>query len=236
MSIGWGTLLTVDCREALPRPASVIVTDPPYGVDRHGVMLGFVAPNYHEKGTHTRGYADHDPERYRELMEPAFAGMAASVPRGGLVLSFAGNRTTGQLIHWAERAGLEQLDVLPIGGGSSPARSRTMLAPRHELLIVFRRKGATAWPFNPGRNIGNLWNIPKGRVPESEHLTPKSPAWMDRVVEVFTRPEDLVGDPFAGSGQTLLAAARAGRNYWGMEKSPEAAAEARGFLDRLEES
>lgn len=233
---GWGRLLVGDCRELLPIEADVILTDPPYGVDRHGDMLGFVAPNYHEKGTHTRGYADHDAEQYRLLLEPAFAGIRDSLPKGGLCLSFAGNRTVGQLAWWAERAGMEILDVLPIGGGSSPARSRTMLAPRHELVVVMRRRGATSWPFNPGRNIGNLWQIPKGRVPESAHLTPKPPAWCDRLVDVFTRPDDVVGDPFAGSGQLMLAAARAGRTWWGIERDPELAAEAREFIDRLEET
>lgn len=234
MSLGWGTILAGDCRELLPMAADVIVTDPPYAVDKAGKMLGFLSPNYHEKGTHSRGYFDHDAEQYRLLLEPAFDGIVKSVPKGGLVLSFAGNRTAGQLIRWAERAGLEILDLLPIGGGSSPARSRTMLAPRFELLVVMRRKGATSWAFNPERNIGNLWQIPKGRVPESEHLTPKAPAWCDRIIEVFTRPSDLVGDPWNGSGQITLAAARAGRNYWGMELEPDIAAESRRFHLELE--
>jgi DNA modification methylase len=37
---------------------------------------------------------------------------------------------------------------------------------------------------------------------------------------VATNPGDLVVDPFAGSGTTLVVANRLGRRFWGCELSP----------------
>ncbi len=44
------------------------------------------------------------------------------------------------------------------------------------------------------------------------------PKWF---IKLFTQPGDLVLDPFVGSGTTALAAAQLGRNYVGIDISPE---------------
>jgi DNA modification methylase len=49
----------------------------------------------------------------------------------------------------------------------------------------------------------------------------------DRLVRMFSAPGDLVLDPFAGVGSTLVAAAAAGRRALGIELSPRFAALAR---------
>lgn len=51
-------------------------------------------------------------------------------------------------------------------------------------------------------------------------------------VEFFTKPGDLVLDPMAGTGSTLIAALRAGRRSIGIELSPEFAQLARERLEQ----
>ena len=55
-------------------------------------------------------------------------------------------------------------------------------------------------------------------------------ALLERIIRVASNPGDLVLDPFAGSGTTLVAAKRLGRRYLGIELSPEYAA---GVQERL---
>lgn len=52
------------------------------------------------------------------------------------------------------------------------------------------------------------------------HPTTKPLALMRRIVEDFTDPDDLICDPFAGSGTTGVACIRLGRRFIGWEKDP----------------
>jgi site-specific DNA-methyltransferase (adenine-specific) len=56
------------------------------------------------------------------------------------------------------------------------------------------------------------------------------PAWF---VKLFTDPDDVVLDPFIGSGTTALAATQLGRNYVGIDLDPQYVALA---LNRLEQT
>ena len=63
--------------------------------------------------------------------------------------------------------------------------------------------------------------------------TQKPEAMLDRLIRASTDPGDLVLDCYAGSGSTLVAAARAGRRFIGIDRSPEAR---RTMLARLEQA
>lgn len=224
-----------DCRELLPMSADVIITDPPYGVDKHGDMIGQLAENYHDKGTHTRGYADHSPEKYAELLEPAFAGMLDSLDKGATMIAFGGNRTFAQMVHIAETAGFETLDILVFPKRKTFARSTSTLVPCHELALFARKPGGTR-KFNPKRNIGNVWNITRPQKSEANHPTTKAQAWMLELVKVFSEEGQTILDPFMGSGSTLIAAQELNRNAIGMEsidKYFEEAAERLGIDTKM---
>ena len=44
---------------------------------------------------------------------------------------------------------------------------------------------------------------------------------LERIIKASSNPGDLVLDPFIGSGTTAIAAARLGRNYFGVDVSPD---------------
>lgn len=213
------TLILGDARDILPQEADAIITDPPYGVTKHGGMLGQIAPNYKEKGTHTRGYADHDPKAFSELLRPAFDLMLHSVPKGGLMLAWCGNRTLAQMVNHAEYTGWQMLDLVVFTGGGSWAKSKSMLAPRHETAALLRRPGGVR-NFNSDRTKTNHIHAPKTRG-ESEDPTTKPQTWMRAAVEAFTEPGEVVLDPFSGSGSTGVACKSLGRSYIGIEKDAD---------------
>lgn len=223
------TLHEGDCRDFLPLSADVIITDPPYGVDKHGEMLGQLAPNYHDKGTHTRGYADHNKEKFEELLTPVFDGLIQSVPKGASMIAFCGNRTLHQMMTYAENVGWQVLDILTFPKKATFARATSTLTPCTELAMWVRKPGGTR-QINPNRNITNFFDISRGQKLETEHPTTKAQSWMERLVEVFSEPGETILDPFAGSGSTLVAARTLGRNAVGIEVVPEYAKIAR---DRL---
>ncbi|MDI9576986.1 MAG: site-specific DNA-methyltransferase, partial [Thermoproteota archaeon] len=53
------------------------------------------------------------------------------------------------------------------------------------------------------------------------HPTVKPLKLMSYLITLGSRPNDLVLDPFCGSGTTCLAAKMLGRNYIGIEKEAE---------------
>ena len=63
------------------------------------------------------------------------------------------------------------------------------------------------------------------------HTTQKPLDLMLRLVELFTDPDDIVLDPFAGSGTTGVACLRLGRRFIGIERSEEYAALATARLE-----
>lgn len=68
--------------------------------------------------------------------------------------------------------------------------------------------------WNGGGHHGNyVTNIPTA----TGHPTPKSLAVLSSIVERFTNAGDLIFDPFAGGGTTLLAARNLGRKAIGVE-------------------
>lgn len=67
-------------------------------------------------------------------------------------------------------------------------------------------------------------NIIKGGLGKGEgglHPTQKSIRLMQAIIELTTREDQLVLDPFAGSGSTLVAAKNLSRRYMGFEALPE---------------
>lgn len=67
-------------------------------------------------------------------------------------------------------------------------------------------------------------NVISGAFEKGEvglHPTQKPVKLMQALIELTTKPDHIVLDPFAGSGSTLLAAKNLGRSYIGMEANPE---------------
>jgi modification methylase len=67
----------------------------------------------------------------------------------------------------------------------------------------------------------------KGRDKKKLHPTQKPEALLARVILAATRPEDLVLDPFTGTGTTGAVAKRLGRRFVGIERDAAYAAAAR---------
>lgn len=80
-------------------------------------------------------------------------------------------------------------------------------------LNVARPKSPAKWGTLPGAYVGGQG--------ERDHIGGK-PLWLMRsIIRDYTKPGDLVCDPCAGSGTTLLAAAIEGRRAIGAELDPK---------------
>lgn len=83
-------------------------------------------------------------------------------------------------------------------------------------------------PYSKAKNgvpLGDVWEIPylnpKARE-RTGYPTQKPVELLRRVIELASKPGDLVLDPFCGSGTTLVAALLSGRSYLGFDASKDA--------------
>jgi modification methylase len=107
----------------------------------------------------------------------------------------------------------------------------------HETMIWATREQGARYTFNyEALKAGNEdiqvrsdWTVPlctgeerlKGRDGKKLHPTQKPEALLARVILASSRPDDLVLDPFNGTGTTGAVATHLGRRYIGIERDPD---------------
>lgn len=70
---------------------------------------------------------------------------------------------------------------------------------------------------NDGHMIFNCFDWVRDNKTPKVHPTQKPVPLLERLIEIFTDPNDVIIDPCAGSGSTLLAASNLGRRAYGFE-------------------
>ena len=80
--------------------------------------------------------------------------------------------------------------------------------------------------------IFNCFDWPRDNENEKIHPTQKPVKLLENIIEIFTDPGDVVIDPVAGSGSTLIAAENLGRKAHGFEIKKDFHAKACAWLER----
>ena len=108
---------------------------------------------------------------------------------------------------------------------------------RRETLEAYDKAGKVHWGKNRpykkvylhearGAPLQTIWtdihNITRTEVDRRRYPTQKPTALLERILGLASNPGDRVLDPFCGSGTTLVAAARLGREALGIDRNPEA--------------
>ena len=83
-------------------------------------------------------------------------------------------------------------------------------------LIIYAKKGRRILPYRRSSII----SVQRPDKDNHIHPTEKPVPLLEELLKVSTDKGDLVVDPFAGSGSTILASQRLGRRAIGIEKNP----------------
>lgn len=186
----------------------LIVTDPPYGV-RYQDRLGRTVAN------------DDDPTR----VLGAFTDLYRVLRPDSLCISFYGWGLVDEFFRAWRKAGFRPIGhIVWVKDYASRAR---FLRYRHEQAYVLA-KGQPKLPAQPIDDV-QPW-VYSGNT---DHPTQKAVRILTPLIEAFTRRGQLVLDPFAGSGSTLVAALITGRRYLGIELEQKYCGLARRRLDYL---
>jgi DNA modification methylase len=225
--IGAHRILCGDCtdEEAMERlwspensPARLIWTDPPYGVayakknqflnrsDR-GNRIQKPITNDHLSEGETEALFRKGLTVASRFCAPG-ACLYVSVPSGSLLVRF---------ISASEAAGFAFKSTL-VWVKNHFVIGMSDYHFRHELILYgWLNNGAHVW--NGDRSQDSVFEIDRPHANDL-HPTTKPVELIARMVANSSRPGELVFDPFAGSGSTLLAAHQLGRVAFGVEIDP----------------
>jgi len=77
------------------------------------------------------------------------------------------------------------------------------------------------YTFNLQSGLTDVWKVNFYKDLSIEHETPKPLSLLRRIIQTASKDGDLVLDPFAGSGNTLIAADQTKRRWIGFEKDSD---------------
>jgi DNA modification methylase len=200
LSVPTNTVLHGDCisiMQSLPANSiDFILTDPPYLVryqDREGRSI--------------------QNDSNADWLMPAFTEAYRVLKQDRFMISFYGWTQIDKFFHAWRSAGFRVVGHL-VFRKQYASKSR-FLKYQHEQAYLLA-KGNPRLPDNP---IPDVIDTPYSG--NKLHPTQKPVAALKPLIEAFTQKNELILDPFCGSGSTLLAAKILNRRYLGIELDPQ---------------
>lgn len=223
------SLVHGDNRDVLPtlpaKSVAHVITDPPYEIDAHtkGRRMLF-------DGSNAR--TEEAPLSFDAITEEGRRWFAVESTRisDGWILAFCQIEAVGRWRERFEEAGAKwRRGCVWVKGGMPQLTGDRPAAGCEAAALAWTGRGRSVW--NGGGRAGVWTHGHQGDGPLARvHETQKPVALMIQLVELFADPDDIVLDPFAGSGTTGVACLRLGRRFIGIEKD---AAYAQVARDRL---
>lgn len=215
----WVTLYHADARDVLPDVGmcDAMITDPPYSVSKKGSThncgkgrgvrrFDFFAGDDDWSGT-TKMVVD-VLRASGDAMTPTASAYVWCGHRqiGEIVKHFEAKRMSTRIIVWAKK-----YPVPPPPGAGWPSGA--------EICVYAYPQGRT-WTRRadpPKTNVITCDSYRHGQPGKVAHPAQKPFATIRPLIEASTRVGDIILDPFAGSGTTLVAAKQMGRRAIGIE-------------------
>lgn len=190
-----------------------IITDPPYNISqdnnfstmksakRKGVDFG-----EWDKGFDLIGWI----KDYEKILS-----------KNGSIIIFCSYRFISKIIDALENSELVVKDVLEWRKSNPMPRNINRRYVQDTEFAVWAVKKGAKWIFNKPKDESYLRAqfiapVVAGRE-RTEHPTQKSLSVMERLIKIHTNPDEIILDPFMGSGTTGVAALKNGRNFIGIE-------------------
>jgi len=197
--------------------ASLVVTDPPYGVsyaDKNAFL------NEIDKGNMVQVEIANDhlsKEHTQEMWRSAFHEMSEVMLPGAVIYCFmpqGGDQM--MMMMMMQGAGIEPRHEL-IWLKNNHVLGRADYAYKHEPILYAWKKGGHKFY---GDFQTSVLEFPRPQKSDL-HPTMKPVPLIERLIENSSKRGDLLYEPFSGSGTAIIAAEQTGRRCYAMELSPQ---------------
>lgn len=211
---------------AIPK-AQLIIADIPYNVGKDAYASN---PQWYKDGDNKKGesklagkqFFDTDNDfRVAEFMHFA-STMLKKEPKqakqAGCMIVFCEFEQQFMLIDYGKRYGFNHYINLVFRKNYSAQvlKANMKVVGNCEYAMLLYRDKLPKFR-NDGRMIFNCMDYQRDTITPKIHPTQKSIHVLKNLISIFTDPGDVVIDPVAGSGVTLLAAHQLGRKAYGFE-------------------
>jgi site-specific DNA-methyltransferase (adenine-specific) len=190
----------------------MVLTDPPYELDTHGGTA-----NKNLKRDLHDNHIKHISNGFN--MDGVFAEMIRVCKTPNLLI-FCSNKQISKTMGYFEKLKLsttlliwQKTNPIPFANGKYQEEC--------EFIIYVRGKNA---PFNPNIDISGKKKIITCKTVKSKgrlHPTQKPVDVLNPLIELHSLPEQIILDPFMGSGTTGVACKNLNRNFIGFELDPD---------------
>ena len=206
--------------------ARMVFTDPPYNVRIRGHVQGRGQIKHREFAF---AAGEMTERQYIAFLKAVFSNVVPHCTNGAIAFVCIDWRHIGELLR-AARKTFSEYKSLVVWNKTSPGQG-SFYRSQHELIGVFKiAAGDHVNSFGlgqHGRTRSNVWTYPggnsfhAGRMDElAMHPTVKPVALVADALRDCSMRGEVVLDPFLGSGTTVLAAEKVGRQAFGLEIDP----------------
>lgn len=193
-----------------------IITDPPYNISKDN--------NFHTLNSPRKGLDFGEWDKGFDLFS-WIKDYVSILDNNGSIIIFCSYLYISDLIRELENNKIDVKDILVWKKSNPmPRNIKRRYVQDMEFAIWGVKKGAK-WIFNKPKDTPYLRStfetaLVSGKE-KNGHPTQKSLKLMQDIIEIHTNKDDLILDPFMGSGTTGEAAISLGRKFIGIEKNPE---------------
>lgn len=229
-----------DCIEIMGRMPSgkinLLVTDPPYNASEGGVNL----PNNKTGGAYYKVNEQWDKfgnySNYLDFTKSWIKEADRVLAPNGSIMVCGSLHNIGEVIIALKELNYKFINLITWRKPNPmPSITKRTLTHSTEFIAWFAKE--RGWTFNyknmkkynGGKQLRDVWEFPvcqgpervKGKNGRAAHPTQKPLELFKRLVEMASNEEDVVLDPFMGSGTTAVACEELKRSWIGVDSNKE---------------
>lgn len=93
--------------------------------------------------------------------------------------------------------------------------------PSYENIVILSKSKDNYSFYDDSKSCSNVIEINQKIPQKGDHPTVKPVSLMRKLIEIHSKPNDIILDPFLGSGTTAVACKELGRRFIGIEINPD---------------